>query len=188
MRRTLSLTIWIQMTCRKLGWYRLQIPTRRRPAFDWRQLVRITPLPDNKLGFLRSTDNYQGEESDIVVASLCRSNSDNSIGFMSAPERLNVLISRARNGLILIGNSSTFEQSKKGGELWTKFLNLVRRGKYMYSGLPVRCQRHPDWTREIQQPDEFDVYSPDGGCTEPWFVSVFGYELFLISFIQWHGA
>ncbi|KAL4079908.1 P-loop containing nucleoside triphosphate hydrolase protein [Scleroderma yunnanense] len=115
---------------------------------------------------LATIDNYQGEESDIVVASLCRSNSTNTIGFMSSPERLNVLISRARNGLILIGNSSTFELSKKGGELWSKFLNLVRSGGYMYSGLPVRCQRHPSWTREMQQPDEFDVYSPDGGCTE----------------------
>lgn len=101
---------------------------------------------------------------------------------MSSPERLNVLISRARNGLILIGNSSTFEQSRKGGELWTKFLNLVRNGGYMFKGLPVRCQRHPNWTREMQQPDEFSTYSPDGGCTESWFVSVFVRELFLTDF------
>ncbi|KAL4079909.1 P-loop containing nucleoside triphosphate hydrolase protein [Scleroderma yunnanense] len=81
--------------------------------------------------WLATIDNYQGEESDIVVASLCRSNSNNAIGFMSSPERLNVLISWARNGLILIGNSHTFEQSKKGGELWSKFLNLVKSGGYI---------------------------------------------------------
>lgn len=38
-----------------------------------------------------------------MIASLTRSNNTNDIGFMCAPERLNVLLSRARNGLILIG-------------------------------------------------------------------------------------
>ncbi|KAL4068441.1 P-loop containing nucleoside triphosphate hydrolase protein [Scleroderma yunnanense] len=116
---------------------------------------------------LATIDNYQGEESDIVVASLCRSNSSNSIGFMDSPERLNVLISRARNGLILIGNSSTFERSKKGGKLWTDFLELLRKGGNVYRGFPIKCERHPNWTYEIDHPDNFDAYSPDGGCTEP---------------------
>ncbi|KAL4063837.1 P-loop containing nucleoside triphosphate hydrolase protein [Scleroderma citrinum] len=117
---------------------------------------------------LATIDNYQGEESDIIVASLCRSNPLNIIGFMSSPERLNVLISRARNGLILIGNSSTFEFSRKGGRLWTQFFDLLRSGGYMYKGLPITCQRHPSVTREIGRPEDFDVYSPDGGCTESW--------------------
>ncbi|KAG6328788.1 hypothetical protein ID866_10301, partial [Astraeus odoratus] len=116
---------------------------------------------------LATIDNYQGEESDIVVASLCRSNTSNAIGFMDSPERLNVLISRARNGLILIGNSSTFENSKKGGKLWTDFLTLVRNGGYMFKGFPVRCERHPNWTMEIDKPEDFDTHSPDGGCSEP---------------------
>ncbi|KAI6157079.1 P-loop containing nucleoside triphosphate hydrolase protein [Pisolithus tinctorius] len=116
---------------------------------------------------LATIDNYQGEESDIVVASLCRSNTSNSIGFMDSPERLNVLISRARNGLILIGNSATFERSKKGGKLWTDLMNLLRNGGYVFRGFPVRCEKHPKTTREIEQPDDFDAYTPDGGCTEP---------------------
>ena len=103
-----------------------------------------------------------------MVASLCRSNKTHAIGFMDSPERLNVLISRARNGLILIGNSTTFERSKKGGKLWTDFLELLRKGGYVYSGFPIKCERHPNWTHEIDQPDGFDAYSPDGGCTEPW--------------------
>ncbi|KAE9387283.1 hypothetical protein BT96DRAFT_1005277 [Gymnopus androsaceus JB14] len=51
---------------------------------------------------LATIDNYQGEESDIITASLTRSNSNRDIGFMSAPEQLNVLLSRARDGLIMI--------------------------------------------------------------------------------------
>ncbi|KAI5994799.1 P-loop containing nucleoside triphosphate hydrolase protein [Pisolithus albus] len=116
---------------------------------------------------LATIDNYQGEESDIVVASLCRSNPSNSIGFMDSPERLNVLISRARDGLILIGNSATFERSKKGGKLWTDFLNLMRKGGYVFGGFPVKCEKHPHKRRVLEQPEDFDAYAPDGGCTEP---------------------
>ncbi|KAF3015010.1 hypothetical protein E8E14_008395 [Neopestalotiopsis sp. 37M] len=40
---------------------------------------------------LSTIDNYQGEESDITIISLTRSNPQNEIGFMSAPERLNCI-------------------------------------------------------------------------------------------------
>ena len=63
-------------------------------------------------------DNYQGEENEIIVASLTRSNEEGNIGFMSSPERLNVLLSRARTGLIIIGDSETFLKSRGGKEIW----------------------------------------------------------------------
>ena len=62
---------------------------------------------------------------------------------MSSPERLNVLISRARNGLILVGNSSTFERSRKGGQLWSQFFDLLRSGGYIYKGLPISARGIP---------------------------------------------
>ncbi|KIJ59315.1 hypothetical protein HYDPIDRAFT_140803 [Hydnomerulius pinastri MD-312] len=119
---------------------------------------------------LATIDNYQGEESDIVIASLTRSNKSNTIGFMDSPERLNVLLSRARNGLILIGNSRTFMHSKKGGGLWGRLIKLLQDGQYMYQGLPVYCQKHPDRTVLLKQPNDFNDHSPDGGCTETWYV------------------
>lgn len=114
------------------------------------------------------TDNYQGEESNIVIASLTRSNPENSIGFMSSPERLNVLLSRARDGLILIGNSHTFLNSKKGGGLWQKFFSMLGKSQYVYDGFPIKCEKHPSKTATLTQSGEFDYQSPDGGCTEPW--------------------
>ena len=113
-------------------------------------------------------DNYQGEESDIVVASLTRSNKSNAIGFMDSPERLNVLLSRARDGLILIGNSHTFLQSKKGGALWRQFFTLLDNGQYVYQGFPVKCERHPERVILLKRASDFDNFCPDGGCTEPW--------------------
>ena len=113
-----------------------------------------------------SIDNYQGEESNIVIASLTRSNPYNNIGFMNSPERLNVLLSRARDGLIIIGNSQTF--LKSGGALWTKFFSMMQKAKYVFEGFPVKCQKHPTKTVTITQAEEFDDRAPEGGCTEPW--------------------
>ncbi|KAF8842005.1 P-loop containing nucleoside triphosphate hydrolase protein [Paxillus ammoniavirescens] len=115
---------------------------------------------------LATIDNHQGEESDIVIASLTRSNADGVIGFMNSPERLNVLLSRARNGLILIGNSNTFQRSKTGGDLWRKFFGLLEDGGHMYDGFPIKCEQHPAKTALMRVPADFDEVSPDGGCTE----------------------
>ncbi|KAG6371175.1 P-loop containing nucleoside triphosphate hydrolase protein [Boletus reticuloceps] len=116
---------------------------------------------------LATIDNYQGEESDIVIASLTRSNKSNAIGFMDSPERLNVLLSRARDGLILIGNSQTFLHSRKGGALWRKFITLLEKGQYIYQGFPVKCERHPEHVVLLKRASDFDDHCPDGGCTEP---------------------
>ena len=62
-------------------------------------------------------DNYQGEESEIVIVTLTRSNVSRDIGFMAAPERLNVLLSRARNALLIIRDAETFLNTRKGKEI-----------------------------------------------------------------------
>lgn len=49
-------------------------------------------------------DNFQGEEARIVIVSLTRSTTRGKIGFLNEPQRVNVLLSRARDGLILVGN------------------------------------------------------------------------------------
>lgn len=87
---------------------------------------------------------------------------------MSSPERLNVLLSRARDGLILIGNSHTFLKSKKGGGLWEQFFSMLEKGKYVFDGFPIKCEKHPSKTATLTQPEEFDYQCPDGGCTDPW--------------------
>ncbi|KAG6919536.1 hypothetical protein DXG01_005126 [Tephrocybe rancida] len=116
---------------------------------------------------LATIDNYQGEESDIVIISLTRSNDKNDIGFMFSPERLNVLLSRARDALIMIGNVQTFEKSRKGGDLWTHLFKLLKKGKHVYAGMPVRCEQHPDRTAILSRPEDFESHCPDGGCMEP---------------------
>ncbi|THH18626.1 hypothetical protein EW146_g2397 [Bondarzewia mesenterica] len=119
---------------------------------------------------LATIDNYQGEESDIVIVSLTRSNSNNDIGFMSSPERLTVLLSRARNAFIMVGNAQTFMHARKGNEIWIKLFDLLGNNGHIYDGLPVRCERHTDRIALLKSPDDFDKECPDGGCPEPWYV------------------
>ena len=87
---------------------------------------------------------------------------------MSSPERLNVMLSRARNALILIGDAETFMGSRKGGELWERFMALLKAGRHIYDGFPVKCERHPSRKALLHRPGDFDEHCPDGGCSEPW--------------------
>ncbi|KAJ2902248.1 stage V sporulation protein K [Zalerion maritima] len=116
---------------------------------------------------ISTVDNYQGEECDIVIVSTTRSNENGDIGFMAAPERLNVLLSRARKGLIMIGNMATFLRSRKGTTAWPKLFDMLRRDCHLYDGLPVMCQQHPEKKALLREPMDFDRYAPDGGCAEP---------------------
>ncbi|KKZ62783.1 hypothetical protein EMCG_02894 [[Emmonsia] crescens] len=144
---------------------------------DSYDLVRAGLLPAatarvNKTRLRISTiDNYQGEERKIVIVSLTRSNSRGDIGFLSSPERLNVLISRARDAFIILGNAGTFLESRKGGELWKRFTDLLKEGSHIYSGFPIKCERHPDRKALLSCPQDFDN-CPDGGCMEPCGVTL----------------
>jgi hypothetical protein len=80
------------------------------------------------------------------------------------------MLSRARNGLILVGNADTFRSSRKGKEVWTQFFNLLNEGGNMYKGLPVKCVKHPEKTTLLCRPADFDEECPGGGCKEPWWV------------------
>jgi hypothetical protein len=87
---------------------------------------------------------------------------------MAQPERLNVLLSRARNAMIMIGNSTTFSNARKGKEIWVKLFNHLKKHSHFYDSLPVKCERHPTRTATIKRPADFELMCPDGGCQEPW--------------------
>lgn len=87
---------------------------------------------------------------------------------MAAQERLNVLITRARNCLIMIGNMDTFMNSRKGKATWVPYLELMKENGHLYDGFPVVCVRHPETKAVLKTPGDFDRYCPDGGCAELW--------------------
>ena len=88
---------------------------------------------------------------------------------MAAPERLNVLLSRARNGLIMIGNSETFMNARKGREVWRRLFDYLKEKDHIYEGFPVKCEKHPDRVALLCSPEQFESECPDGGCKELWY-------------------
>lgn len=55
-------------------------------------------------------DSFQGRESDVVVFSTVRCNVTREIGFVDDPRRLNVMWTRAKLGLIIIGDRATMTE------------------------------------------------------------------------------
>lgn len=56
---------------------------------------------------VNTIDSFQGQEKDIIIISLVRSNNDGVIGFLKDYRRMNVALTRAKNQLIIIGDSAT---------------------------------------------------------------------------------
>ena len=84
------------------------------------------------------------------------------------PQRVNVMLSRARNALIMIGNAETFMRSRKGKDVWVPLMNQLKQDGHLYDGFPIRCEQHPDRMAILSNEKDFEVICPDGGCSDPW--------------------
>lgn len=73
---------------------------------------------------IASVDAFQGREKDFLVMSCVRSNENNKIGFLSDARRMNVALTRARYGLILIGD---VECLSKSDALWREYIGTLQQ-------------------------------------------------------------
>jgi helicase required for RNAi-mediated heterochromatin assembly 1 len=122
-----------------------------------------------------TVDSYQGEENDIVLLSLVRSNKNRNIGFLSVDNRVCVALSRAKRGFYIFGNaeilaieSNTWEYVVK--ILWGREKDVKKdQKKSALPGparrigyhLPLQCTGHGRkfW---IESPSDWD--HTNGGC------------------------
>jgi superfamily I DNA and/or RNA helicase len=103
--------------------------------------VGLLPTVENanlKRVRVATVDSYQGEESLFVIVSLVRS-SGQSIGFLKSPNRINVLLSRAKHGMAIFGNKAMLEKS--GVEMWRGVLNMLEKENAIFKGVPLICPR-----------------------------------------------
>ena len=80
--------------------------------------------PFRRLISVNTVDGFQGQERDIIVISLVRSNDEGQIGFLRDLRRMNVAITRARMKLIILGNAPTMTRHPFYRQLWQYIDNL----------------------------------------------------------------
>ncbi len=110
-----------------------------------------------------AVDNFQGEENDIILLSLVRSNEEGKIGFLKIENRVCVALSRAKKGFFCIGNISLL---KAKSPLWSKIINDMRPRGNVGKALTLTCQNHPQNMIQASCADDFKK-APEGGCTVP---------------------
>lgn len=136
------------------------------------QLKKIKQLlsKETLLGEIHATtvDNFQGEENDIILVSFVRSNVDRIIGFLRAPNRVNVALSRAKMGLYCIGNFEYMaERCKRANDYnfpWDKLVRKLKERNEIGDALQICCQIHGTASM-VKTEDDFLKMAPNGGCS-----------------------
>uniref|UniRef100_A0A2S2P903 NFX1-type zinc finger-containing protein 1 n=2 Tax=Schizaphis graminum TaxID=13262 RepID=A0A2S2P903_SCHGA len=109
------------------------------------QVVYISNLikspPFEHLADIRvsSVDGYQGEENEIVLLSLVRSNNNYSIGFLKTNNRVCVALSRARLGFYIAGDLKLLARASK---LWSSVKKYLSNMNALGPTLLLKCQIH----------------------------------------------
>ena len=83
--------------------------------------------PYRRLITINTVDGFQGQERDVILISLVRSNDEGQIGFLRDLRRMNVAITRARMKLIILGNSATMAHHP----FYRKLYEYVKGLKYI---------------------------------------------------------
>ena len=128
------------------------------------QLIEIKQnMRKKQFGGVRvaAVDDFQGEENDIIILSLVRSNRQNRIGFLKIENRVCVALSRAKMGMYVIGDFSML----RGKEVtkWPEILHEMEVKGFLGGALPLCCQNHPEEEALAKVPEDFLKF-PEGGC------------------------
>ncbi|XP_031564674.1 uncharacterized protein LOC116300052 isoform X2 [Actinia tenebrosa] len=119
------------------------------------------PLEEFKGVRVTVVDNFQGEENDIILLSLVRSNTTGSIGFLKESNRICVALSRARKGLYCIGNFALLSKDR----LWKEICEELKRKDALGDRIQLACANHGEITEVKKEEDFKKVIS--GGCGRP---------------------
>jgi len=113
--------------------------------------------------YVTSVDNYQGEENDVILLSLVRSNPKSIIGFLNTSNRICVALSRAKHGMYIIGNG---ELLSRKNTIWNKIIDMFKKKGVYGETVTLLCQNHPKEATTVKEASDFKSII-DGGCKAP---------------------
>jgi senataxin len=87
-----------------------------------RKLLGVTDLTKPCPIEVNTVDGFQGREKDIIIASTVRA-SEGSIGFLSDIRRMNVMLTRARTNMWIVGHRSTL--AKDPSSPWAQLISHI---------------------------------------------------------------
>ena len=100
---------------------------------------------------LATIDNFQGEESKVVILSTVRSNVESRVGFLKTTNRINVGCSRAKNGFYIVGNATLM----RAVPMWRQIsLDLLAKGR-IGPAFRACCSRHPSKYYHVRSPEQW---------------------------------
>ena len=101
------------------------------PYLGQKELLEINLIMNNINIEVSSIDSFQGQERDYILINTVRNNTNNEIGFLKDVKRLNVTISRAKYGLIIIGNANCLYNAKIDNKytIWKKYIDYIMENK-----------------------------------------------------------
>ena len=99
--------------------YRAQVQYLRRLL-----MKREYFKPFRRLISINTVDGFQGQERDVIVISMVRSNDEGNIGFLRDLRRMNVAITRARMKLVILGDKKTMTRHPFYRQLWRYIKSL----------------------------------------------------------------
>ena len=136
-------------------------PANEGPSIANKAVSRTTLLKALRIATI---DNFQGEEAEVIILSLVRSNPEKKCGFLNISNRINVALSRAKHGMYIIGDSETAGFKV---EMWAKVIAMLAADGNLGPELELQCPRHMETPIVVSQPDDFLRFSPEGGCDLP---------------------
>ncbi|XP_065342326.1 NFX1-type zinc finger-containing protein 1-like [Cloeon dipterum] len=140
------------LTTYKGQMFLLKSMIRQNPGNEGLRSVRVVVV-----------DDFQGEESDIILLSLVRSNPEGRIGFLAIENRVCVALSRAKQGFVMIGD---MDQLSANNSIWRAVRQTIEEQNGLYSALPLRCEVHPSYKFQVAKAEDFQKLAPHGGCNQ----------------------
>ncbi|CAB3236602.1 unnamed protein product [Arctia plantaginis] len=107
---------------------------------------------------ITAVDNYQGEENHIIILSLVRSNRDNKIGFLNAPNRICVALSRAKEGFYIFGNMNVL---KSASNIWKQINEKLTEQNAIGNKISLYCEEHGS-SLDVANVEDFENCRPPG--------------------------